>query len=125
MLPFLSVLRTALHGIDVVFAQFTLDYRVIVPKDETVLVCLILDDAHLWHSHSFACSCRSGPDGRRNVEQNSNIRAEVVHVVQLETAQLDDIVFVRVFCHLQSQTLPDVSSQSGIIASLFENMVYE
>ena len=62
---------------------------------------------------------------RRNVQQHGNIGTEVIHIVQLERRELDDVVFMGFFCHLQSQRVADVASQSCVIASSLEYMIDE
>ena len=48
---------------------------------------------------------------------------ELIHIVQLETAQFDNIIVVISFGHLQSQALPDVSGQTDIQSCTFKYMV--
>ena len=62
---------------------------------------------------------------RGDVEQDGDVGAEVIHIVQLEAAQLDDVVFVRVFCNLQGKAVADVPGQPGIIACIREDMIDE
>ena len=52
-----------------------------------------------------------------DIEQDGHIGTELIHIVELETAQLDDIILVRSFCHLEGKALSDISSQTYIIAS--------
>ena len=40
---------------------------------------------------------------RCDIQQDGDIGTEVVHIVELERTQFDDIIFVRLLCHLQSQ----------------------
>ena len=58
-----------------------------------------------------------------DVEQDCHVGTEFVHVVKLETAQLDDVVLVRSFCHLQRQTLADIASQSYIVSSRLDDVI--
>ena len=60
-----------------------------------------------------------------DVQQNGDVCVEVVHVVELERAKLYDVVLVWVFGHLQRKASPYVSCQSGIVASLLEDVVYQ
>ena len=53
---------------------------------------------------------------RGDVEQDSHVGTELIHVVELETAQLDDVVLMRSLCHLQRQALSDVACQTYIVA---------
>ena len=59
----------------------------------------------------------------RDVEQNGNIGTEVIHIVELERREFNDVVFMRLFGNLQCQRVTDVSSQTGIVARSLEDMV--
>ena len=61
----------------------------------------------------------------RDVQQDGNVCTEIIHVVELERAELDDVIFVRIFRHLQSQGVADVSCQSSVVACFLEYMVDE
>ena len=58
-----------------------------------------------------------------DVEQDGHIGTELIHIVELETAQLDDVVLMRSFSHLKGQTLSDVACQTYIIASRLDDVV--
>ena len=60
---------------------------------------------------------------RGDVEQDGYVGTELIHVVELETTQLDDIVFVRCLSYLQSQALADVACQAHVIASRLDDVV--
>ena len=60
-----------------------------------------------------------------DVQQNGDVGAEVIHVVQLERAQLNHIIGMRVFCHLQGKAVADVACQTYIIACILEDVVDE
>ena len=62
---------------------------------------------------------------RSNVQQNSNIGTEIVHIVKLEGTQFDDVILVWILCHLECQRITDITSQTSIISSLLENVVYQ
>ena len=62
---------------------------------------------------------------RRDVEQDGDVGTKLVHVVQLERTELDDIIFVRILCHLQRQAPSDVTSQSHVVARILEDVVDE
>ena len=61
----------------------------------------------------------------RNIQKNSNICAEIVHIVQLERAKFDDIPFVFSLGHLQRKALTNVASQAYIVARLLQDVVDE
>ena len=39
----------------------------------------------------------------RNIKQNSDIGTEIVHIIELERGQLNDIVFMWILSNLQGQ----------------------
>ena len=59
----------------------------------------------------------------RNIQKNGDIRTEIIHIIQLEGTEFNDVVFVRVFSYLQRQRVADVTSKSGIIACFLEDMI--
>ena len=61
----------------------------------------------------------------RDVEYHGYVGLEVVHVVELEAAQLHHVDVVRVACHLISQADAHVSGQGGVDACLGEDVVGE
>ena len=112
-----------MYSLDVVLVELVLDYRVVVPVDERVVGCLILYDTHLGiyivlHTEVVAVEMVGG-----DVEQDGDICVEVVHVVELERTELDDVVFVRILSHLQSKRASDIARQSGIVACHLEDMI--
>ena len=60
---------------------------------------------------------------RGDIQQNGDVGTEVVHIVQLEGAEFDDVVFMRILGNLKSQGISDITSQTCIITSRFEDMV--
>lgn len=123
MLPFSFQFREGvLHGSDVEFLQFLLDDRIVVPINEAVLLRLILDDTHLCVGIVLELEVVPVEVVGCDVEQYGNVGMEVIHVVELETAQFDDVIGMRLFGDLQSQALPDVSGQSNVIAGILEYM---
>ena len=60
-----------------------------------------------------------------DVEQDGDVGMEVVHVVELERAKLDDIVFVWILSHLQCERASDVACKSCVIACCLEDVVDE
>ena len=59
----------------------------------------------------------------RNIQQDSDIGTEIVHVIKLERAQFDDIILMRILCHLKGQGITYIACQSCIVACLLENMI--
>jgi len=114
-----------LDGLDVVFLQLPFDDGVVVPVDEAVFLCLVLYDAHLGvHVVLHAVVVAVEVVGR-DVQQDGDVGTEVIHVVQLEGTQFDDVVFVWVLGHLQGQAVADVSGESCIVTGGFEYVVDE
>ena len=121
----LQLRERILYSLDVVLLQLALDYWVVVPVDERVLVGLVLYDAHLRvHIVLHAVVVAVEMVGR-DVQQDGNVGVEVVHVVELERAKLYDVVFVRILSHLQRKRASDVARQAHVVACRLEDMIDE
>ena len=92
-----------LDGLDVILLQFLAYDGVVVPVDEGVLLCLVLDDTHFGVHIVLHLEVVAVQVVWRDVQQDGDVGTEVIHVVQLERAEFDDVVFVRVFGDLQCQ----------------------
>ena len=88
-----------------------------------VIRCLVLDDAHLGIDIVLELEVVAVEVIGRDVEQNGNVGTEVVHVVELERTQFDDIVLVRFLSHLESKTLTDISGQSHVVSGTLEDVI--
>ncbi len=62
---------------------------------------------------------------RGDIQQDGDIGTEIVHIIQLETAELDDIILMWILCYLKSEGVANVACQSSIVTSLLEDMVDE
>ena len=63
---------------------------------------------------------------RRDVQQDSNVGTELIHIVELEAAQFNDVVIIFfALCNLECQTSSNVSSQTHIITSILEDVIDE
>ena len=60
---------------------------------------------------------------RGDVHQYSDVRTEVIHIVQLERTQFDDVIIMMIFGYLQSEALADVACQTYVQACALEDMV--
>ena len=74
--------------------------RVVVPEDECIFRRLVLNDAELGVHIILHLVIITVQMIGRYIQQDSYIRFEVVHVIQLETTQFDDIDRMRFFCDL-------------------------
>ena len=110
---------------DVKLLHLFLDDGVVVPEYEAVVLRLVLRDSHLGVGVVLKLEVVPVEMVRRYVEQDGDVGVEVVHVVELERAQLYDVVVVWVFRHLQREASPYVPGQSGVVARLLEDVVYE
>ena len=86
---------------------------------------LVLDDTHLCIHVVLHLEVVTVQMVRRDIQQDGDIRTEIVHIVELETAEFDDIILMRFLCYLQGEGVTDVTCQSCIIACLLEDMVDE
>jgi len=62
---------------------------------------------------------------RGNVHQNGDIGAELIHIVQLEGAEFDNIIVVLLHGHLQGKAVADVACQPYIQSRTLEDVVNE
>ena len=62
---------------------------------------------------------------RSDVGDDGNVRLEIVYVVQLETAEFQDIDVVLLGCHLVGVALADVAAKSDVKTGLLEQMIYQ
>ena len=92
--------------------QLLVDDGVVVPVDKGVVLGLVAYDAELGVHIVLHLVVVAVEVVGRDVEQHGDIGLEVVHVVELETAQLDDVVVVVAGSHLQGQTLAHVTGQA-------------
>ena len=103
--------------------QFPLDDGVIIPEDESIFRSLVLCDAEFGIHivlHTMVVTVQMiGCD----VHQHGNIGTELIHIIQLERAELNHIIIMLVCGYLQGKTLTYVTSQSYIQTCTFENVV--
>ena len=108
-----------------VLLQFPADDRVVVPVDESVFRRLVLRDAEFGvyvFLHTVIVSVQMvGSD----IHQYGDIGTELIHIIQLEGAELDNIIIVLFHCHLQGEAVADVSGQSHVQSRTLENVVNE
>ena len=102
-----------------------LDYGVVVPVDEGVGLDLVLCDTHLGVGVVLKLELVAVQMVGGDVEQHGDVGVEVIHVVELEAAQLYHVPGVRSLCHLQSQGVAYVASQPHVVARLFHDVVDE
>ena len=96
---------------------------VVGPIDEGVRPGLVLQDAQLGVHIALHLAAVTVQVVGRDVHQHGDVSLEAVHVVELETAQLDHVARVRILGHLQGQAAPDVARQTNIHAGLAQDVV--
>ena len=110
-------------GSQPMLVQFPLDDGVIIPEDESIFRSLVLCDAEFGIHivlHTMVVTVQMiGCD----VHQHGNIGTELIHIIQLERAELNHIIIMLVCGYLQGKTLTYVTSQSYIQTCTFENVV--
>ena len=121
---FLVVLRERQHlSLHVDVVELLCNHRVVFPIDERVVFCLVLENAELCVHivlHLIVVAVKMvGSD----VEQHGDVGFEVIHVVELETAQLNHIDIVVGCRHLICEACPHVSSQAHVQAGVLEDVV--
>ena len=111
--------------LDVVLLELTLDDRVIVPEHERVVLCEVLGDSHLGIHVVLHLEVVAVEMVGRDIHEDGDIRLEVIHVVELETGELNYIIVEAALRHLQRKAASDVSCKSHVVARLFEDVVDE
>ena len=111
--------------LDVVFLQFSRHNRIIVPEDEGIVWGLVLDDAHLRIHIVLHLEVVAVEVVGRDVHQHGDVGLEVIHVVQLETAQLNHVVIMLLLSHLQRQTVANITGQTHIVTRILQDVVDE
>ena len=115
--------RNQLHAERFTFLNLFGDDGVFVPVDEEVLLVLILQDAHLGIDVVLHLVVVAIQMVGCNVHDDRDVGLEVIHVVQLETGQFDDVVVKVLRGHLVGQRLTHISCQTYIETSLLQDMV--
>ena len=110
-------------GFQTVLCQFLFDDRVIVPEDESVVRCLVLRNTEFGIDVVLHTMVVSVQMVRSDIHQYGDIGTEVIHIVQLERAEFDDIIVMMLFGYLQSQALADISGQSYIQICTLKDVV--
>ena len=95
--------KRVLNGFNIIFLQFTFDDWIIGPIDKGILWCLVLDNAHFSIYIVLHLKVISVKMIRCNIQQNRNVGSEVIHIVQLERTELNDIVGMWIFCNLEGK----------------------
>ena len=60
---------------------------------------------------------------RCNVQQDSYMGFEIIHIIQLKTTQFDDIIIIVASRYLQGQTFPHITGKSHFQSGTFQNMI--
>ena len=105
--------------------QFAFNDRVVVPEDKSVGRSLILGDTEFGIDVILHTMIVAVQMVRSNIHQYGYIRTEVIHIIQLERTQFDNIIVMVVFGYLQSQALADIACQTYIQTCTLEDMVDE
>ena len=106
-----------------VLGKLVSDDRVVIPEDEGVVRCLVLCNAEFGINVILHTVVVAVQMIRCDIHQYGDVRTEVIHIVQLERTQFDDIIVMMIFGYLQSKALADVACQTYIQTCTLENMV--
>ena len=103
-----------------VLAQLLGDDGVVLPEDEGILTGLVLGDAELGCGIVLHLVVVAVQVVGRDVEQHGHIGLELIHVVELKTAQLNDIHVMMLggylqgdFAHDGDASLDDLGNHGG------------
>ena len=105
--------------------QLSADDGVVVPVDESIFRSLVLRDAEFGIYIFLHAVIVSVQMVRGNVHQDGDIGAELIHIVQLEGAEFDNIIVVLLHGHLQGKAVADVACQPYIQSRTLEDVVNE
>ncbi len=112
-------------GAQAMLVQLALDDGVVVPEDKSVFRCLVLGDAefgvHIF-LHTVVVTVQVV---RCDVHQYGNVGTEVIHIVQLEGTQLNDVVIMLLRGYLQGQAVADVAGEADVQACTLEDVINE
>ena len=81
-------------GFEVVFLHLLLHDWVVVPEDERIVFCLVLCDSHLCIHIVLHLEVVAVKVVGCDVHENRDIGLELVHVVELETTELNHVIVV-------------------------------
>ena len=111
--------------LEVMLAQLRSDDRVVVPEDEGIVAGLVLCDAELGGGIVFHLVVIAVQVVGRDVKQHGHIGLELIHVIQLETAQFNDVHVVMLGSDLQRQTTAHITCQAHVQTRFLEDVIGE
>jgi len=121
---FLAVLGEGVErGFGGHLAQLGLDHRVVLPEDEGVGGRQVVEDAELGVDIVLHLVVVTVEVVGGDVHDHRHVGLEIVHVLELERAELDDVYVVVLAGHLQRQALADVAGQPYVVARVLEDVV--
>ena len=108
----------ALHMLDLLAHD-----RIVHPVDEVIFRPLVLQDAEfggdiILHFVVVAVEMVGG-----DVHDDGYSGLEVIHILELETGEFDDIDIMLLASHLKSHALANISSQADIQSCRLEDMI--
>ena len=105
------------------FGDFAGNNGIVVPEYESIFSRLVPDNAEFGIHIVLHLVVITIQMVRRYIQQDGDVRLEVVHVIELETTQFDNVDGVRIFSHLEGQAVPDVPGKPSIHSRLPEDVV--
>ena len=105
------------------FGDFAGNNGIVVPEYESIFSRLVPDNAEFGIHIVLHLVVITIQMVRRYIQQDGDVRLEVVHVVELETTQFDHVDGVRIFSHLEGKAVPDVPGKPSIHSRLSEDVV--
>ena len=96
------------------FLDFTVNHRITAPIDKRIFATLVTRNAHLGVDIVLELKVVAVQVVGCDIEQNSNVCTEIVHIIQLERTEFNHIVRMILLRHLQSEGVTDVSRQTDI-----------
>ena len=105
--------------------QLLRDDRVVFPIDESIVFRLILQNPEFCIHIVLHLMVVTVEMVRRDIQNHSDVSLEVIHVVELETAQLHDIHIVFLRSHLQRKARPHIAGKTYVEARILQNVIGE
>ena len=110
-------------GTEVERLQTPVDDGIFRPIDESIVRRLVARDAELGIDVVLELKIVAVQVVRRYIEQDGDVRLEIVHVVELERTQFDDVVVMLLAGDLQGERVADIAGEADVEACVAEDIV--
>ena len=112
-------------GTEVETLQLAVDDGVFRPVDEGIIGGLVAGDAELGVDIVLELKVIAVQMIRRDIQQDGDVGLEVIHVIELERGELDDIIVVVLARDLEGQRVTDIAREADIESGIAEDIIDE